>query len=86
MAWDSSSLIRDRTHAPCIGRLLQCLNHWTTREVPGTFILLLIFTIIKTVIDTTICKYLCTSLIIFSAKVLGRTLGQKLLLFKVYDT
>ena len=26
-----SSLTRDRTHIPCIGR--QSLNHWTTREV-----------------------------------------------------
>ena len=31
--WDLSSLTRDRTHAPCIGR--QRLNHWTTREVPS---------------------------------------------------
>ena len=30
--WDPSSLTRDRTHTPCIGR--QRLNHWTTREVP----------------------------------------------------
>ena len=29
--WDLSSLTRDRTHTPCIGR--QSLNHWTTREV-----------------------------------------------------
>ena len=26
--WDLSSLTRDRTHIPCIGR--QSLNHWTT--------------------------------------------------------
>ena len=30
--WDLSSLTRDRTHSPLIGR--QNLNHWTTREVP----------------------------------------------------
>ena len=30
--WDLSSLTRDRTRIPCIGR--QILNHWTTREVP----------------------------------------------------
>ena len=29
--WDFSSLIRDRTHFPCIGK--QILNHWTSREV-----------------------------------------------------
>ena len=29
--WDPSSLSRDWTHAPCIGRRI--LNHWTTREV-----------------------------------------------------
>ena len=30
--WDLSSLTRDRTCVPCIGRRI--LNHWTTREVP----------------------------------------------------
>ena len=30
--WDLSSLTRDRTRTPCIGRL--SLNHWTAREVP----------------------------------------------------
>ena len=29
--WGLSSPIRDRTHAPCIGR--QALHHWTTRDV-----------------------------------------------------
>ena len=29
--WDFSSLTRDWTRTPCIGR--QILNHWTTREV-----------------------------------------------------
>ena len=29
--WDLSSLIRDKTREPCIGR--QILNHWTTKEV-----------------------------------------------------
>ena len=35
--WDLSSLTRDPTHTPCIGR--QSLNHWTTREVPVCFCL-----------------------------------------------
>ena len=30
--WDLSSLTRDGTRAPCIGR--QILNHWATREAP----------------------------------------------------
>ena len=30
--WDLSSLTRDQTHVPCIGR--QSLYHWTTGEVP----------------------------------------------------
>ena len=30
---DLSSLIRDRTHVPCIARGV--LNHWTTRKVPS---------------------------------------------------
>ena len=30
--WDLSSLTRDQTHTPCIGR--RSLNHWTIREVP----------------------------------------------------
>ena len=30
--WDLSSLTRDRTCVPCLGR--QILNHWTSREVP----------------------------------------------------
>ena len=29
-----SSWTRDRTHVPCTGR--QILNHWITRQVPGT--------------------------------------------------
>ena len=32
--WDLSSLTRNRTHTPCIGRWN--LNHWTTRELPHT--------------------------------------------------
>ena len=36
--WDLSSLTRDRTHTPCIGR--RSLNHWTTREVPGERVLI----------------------------------------------
>ena len=31
--WDLSSLTRDRTRVPCVGRRI--LNHWTTREIPG---------------------------------------------------
>ena len=31
--WDFSSLTRDRTRIPFIGRWI--LNHWTTREVPA---------------------------------------------------
>ena len=31
--WDLSSLNRDRTGTPCIGK--PSLNHWTAREVPG---------------------------------------------------
>ena len=30
--WGLSSLARDQTHAPCIGR--QSLNHQTTEDVP----------------------------------------------------
>ena len=30
--WDLSSLSRDQTHTPCIGRW--SLHHWTAREVP----------------------------------------------------
>ena len=30
--WDLSSLTRDQTRTPCIGK--QSPNHWTTREVP----------------------------------------------------
>ena len=33
--WDLSPLTRDRTHAPCIGS--EQNNHWTAREVPGSF-------------------------------------------------
>ena len=33
--WELSSLTRDRTCIPCIGR--QTLNHWTTREGPLTY-------------------------------------------------
>ena len=36
--WDLSSLTRDRTLTPCIGR--QHLNQWTAREVPEQYILL----------------------------------------------
>ena len=30
--WDLSSLMRDQTLTPCIGRMI--LSHWTTRGVP----------------------------------------------------
>ena len=36
--WELSSPTRDRTPTSCTGR--QSLNHWTTREVPHTLILL----------------------------------------------
>ena len=36
--WDLSSLTRDRTCVPYIGRRI--LNHWTTREVPGALLLI----------------------------------------------
>ena len=36
--WDLSSLSRDRTRTPCIGR--RSLNHWTAREVPPIFLLI----------------------------------------------
>ena len=35
--WDLSSLTRDCTLVPCIGR--RFLNHWVTREVPYNFFL-----------------------------------------------
>ena len=34
--WDLSSLTRDRTRVPCIGR--QIVYHWTTREVPTIYV------------------------------------------------
>ena len=37
--WDLSSQTRGRTCTPCLGR--QCLNHWTTREVPICLFLVL---------------------------------------------
>ena len=37
--WDLSSLTRDQTHIPCIGRWT--LNHWTTRLVPCNKVLTL---------------------------------------------
>ena len=37
--WDLSSQSRGRTCTPCLGR--QCLNHWTTREVPICLFLVL---------------------------------------------
>ena len=49
--WDLSSLTRDQTHTPCIGRW--SLNHWTDREVPHLlffwfcFVLLCVFWIFE---------------------------------------
>ena len=40
--WNLSSLNRDRTRVPCIARWI--LNHWTTRAVPITCILNLLYT------------------------------------------
>ena len=31
--WHLSSLTRDPTHAPCSGKEVWSLNHWTAREV-----------------------------------------------------
>jgi len=39
--WDLNSPLRDQTRTSCIGRWN--FNHWTTREVPGEFILKLVF-------------------------------------------
>ena len=39
--WDLNSPLRDQTHTSCIGRWN--FNHWTTRELPGEFILKLVF-------------------------------------------
>ena len=36
--WDLSSLTRDQTCVPCIGR--QILNHWTSRDVPQLLLLI----------------------------------------------
>ena len=41
--WDLSSPTRDWTHEFCIGK--QSLNHWTTREVPGSLFRLIPFKI-----------------------------------------
>ena len=38
--WDPSSLIRDQSQVPCIGRWI--FNHWTTREVLGVLEVLFI--------------------------------------------
>ena len=36
--WNLTPTISDLTHVSCIAR--QILNHWVTREVPGTYILI----------------------------------------------
>ena len=48
--WDLSSLTRDRTLSPCIGR--QSPNHWTAREVPKVtlFLTAVLFTSVKALI------------------------------------
>ena len=43
--WDLSSLIRDQTHIPCIGRW--SLNHGTTRKVSKAILLFLLFLLLK---------------------------------------
>ena len=35
-SWDLSSSTRDWTYVPCIGRWI--LSHWTTREIPVSFL------------------------------------------------
>ena len=39
--WDLSSLMTNQTCVPCIERWI--LNHWTTREVPGILLFLLLW-------------------------------------------
>ena len=34
--WDLTSLTKDRTSTPCVGK--RSLNHWTTREVPVIYL------------------------------------------------
>ena len=48
--WDLSSLTRDGTHTPCLGR--QSLNHWTAREVPGNECFKTIFNLEQDMIQT----------------------------------
>ena len=43
--WHLSSLTRDQTDTPCIGR--QSLNHWTTREVPTVLLPSLVAQLVK---------------------------------------
>ena len=52
--WNLSSVTRDRTRSPCIGRWN--LNHWTTREVPlalffRLFLFFLMWTIFRVFIE-----------------------------------
>ena len=60
---DLSSLTRDQTHTPCIGR--QRLNHWTAREVPsgGHFPQLAQYVVPKTQISPAVVSWvLCVRL------------------------
>ena len=64
--WNLSSLTRDQTQDPCIGRWI--LNHWTTREIPIAY-----FVILNTsmemhlyVVDITVFKNKCPVLDYFS--------------------
>ena len=79
--WDLSSLTRDRTRVPCIGR--QILNHWTTREVLPTFLnpvfywwtfrlhelflTLLICSSVSTSLLSTPCVYFISVIVSFSS-------------------
>ena len=55
--WDLSSLTRDQTCVPCIGRRI--LYHWTTREVPLALVLLSISVMTNDVGRLFMC--ICTS-------------------------
>ena len=43
--WDLNSPTRDQTRVPCIARWI--LNHWTTREVPGYILMLILISVPK---------------------------------------
>ena len=64
--WNLSSLTRDQTQDPCIGRWI--LNHWTTREIPIAYFLILNTSIEMHlyVVDVTVLKNKCLVLDYFS--------------------